>query len=101
MKGRARTPEGQVKAALRDEAKYLRVRLWAIVGGPLQTPGISDYVGLKLGRFIGVECKSGKNKLTAAQAEFKAQVEREGGLFVEYRQPGDLAAALGVKILIA
>ncbi len=46
----------------------------------LAPKGTSDIIGiLPGGRFLAVECKVGKNKLTPAQAEFLRWVNNAGG----------------------
>lgn len=43
--------------------------------------GISDIVGMTpAGQFLAVECKAGRNKATAEQAEFMDRVRRAGGV---------------------
>ena len=64
-------------------------------------PGSSDILGiLPGGRFIAVECKSKKGKLSEKQKIFLAEVERLGGLAIVARSIDDLLNALdGVKCL--
>jgi VRR-NUC domain len=57
--------------------------------------GISDIVGiLPSGRFLAVECKIGKNDLTAEQRDFLEMVERNGGAAFVARDVGIFAEEL-------
>ena len=99
---RPRTPEGQVKASVLEYVKYLRasgrrIRLWAIVGGPLQPPGIADYLGVDEGRPLAVECKAPKGKQNPAQKVFQAAWEDCGGTYALCYGPDDLERALKLK----
>jgi len=53
--------------------------------------GISDIIGLIAphGRFVGIECKVGKNKMTEQQLLFGYGILKRGGIFIEARQPED------------
>lgn len=101
MRTRRITPEGAVKASIRDFVNRVvgnhRLRLWAIVGGPLQAPGIADYLGVFEGRALAVECKAPGGKQSPAQAKFQEQWERAGGIYVLAYGPEDLAKALGLE----
>jgi hypothetical protein len=53
--------------------------------------GVADIVGvLPGGRFLAVECKVARGRLSPAQREFQAAVERMGGLYVTARSIDDL-----------
>ena len=91
------TPENLVKAALKQEASYLGVYIFSIIGGLGQLPGIPDFLGCHEGRFLGIEAKAGKNVLSKHQEARRDEIVASGGLFIEYRKPGDLAEALGKK----
>jgi hypothetical protein len=58
-------------------------------------PGASDIIGIMPGgRFIAVECKAAKGRLSEAQHEFLCQVERMGGLAIVARSVEDITKAL-------
>lgn len=42
--------------------------------------GMSDLIGWSKGRFVAIECKNGRNKLTEPQAAFIRAVQNSGGL---------------------
>jgi hypothetical protein len=56
--------------------------------------GVADIIGLLPGgRFLAVECKSGRGRQSPAQRAFQAMVEESGGLYVLARGVEDLAKA--------
>ena len=54
--------------------------------------GVSDIIGIqkKTGRFIAVEIKAGKDKLSPQQEYFLNRVKKSGGLACEVREIKDL-----------
>lgn len=91
------TPETALKKAVRDYAGYVGMRLWAIIGNLGQEPGIPDFLGLYKGQALAIECKVGRNKLTAHQENFKKEWIKHGGTFIECRDVKDIAEALGLN----
>ena len=75
---------------LQRQAKdYLRLRGWAVMhhqAGLGTFKGFSDLSAIKYGRTIYVEVKTGKDRLSKDQLEFKSMVESQGGTFIEYRR---------------
>ena len=58
--------------------------------------GAADIIGLlpKTGRFIAVECKSNKGRLSEAQEEFLDKIKSMGGVAVVARSFKDVETAL-------
>lgn len=56
--------------------------------------GSSDIIGILRGRFLGIECKVGRDKMSDAQIVFAADVVMEGGLAFTVRSLEDLREAL-------
>ena len=93
------TPEGAVVRACLDYLEIRGIVAWRnnTVGMYDQTAkryrtnagrnGIADILGcLPGGRFIAIECKAGRGKLSADQANFQRDIIRQGGLhIVAYR----------------
>jgi len=53
--------------------------------------GSPDIVGMtKSGRFLGIECKVGKNALQDSQKAFQARCDAENGLYIVVRELDDL-----------
>ncbi len=73
-----------------DYCRYRNLLFWRNQSGMIRTPtggvmkfgitGSPDIIGCYKGRFIGVECKVGKNKPTDLQTEFAARIEENGGI---------------------
>lgn len=78
----ARTPEGAVKAkivnVLKDEAVYYFFPATHGYG----RSGVPDIIACVNGRFLGIECKAGKNKPTALQVRELESIRRNGGYAV-------------------
>ena|SRR3990167_4627989 len=58
--------------------------------------GSPDIIAIqpKTGRFIGIECKVSKNKLSPAQEDFKQRCEESNGIFITARELGDILHVL-------
>jgi Holliday junction resolvase len=76
----ASTPEKKVKEAV---VKILKARgayyFYPVMGGYGRS-GIPDIVVCYRGRFIGIECKAGKNQATALQEAELLKIEKAQGL---------------------
>ncbi len=62
-------------------------------GGRIKTgePGWADIIAcMPGGRFLAVECKTGKGKLTKLQEKFRDTIDNLGGLYVEAHSVDDL-----------
>ena len=93
------TPEGSVVRAVLDYLAIRGIVAWRNNTTGVYDPtrkafrtnagrnGISDIIGcLPGGRFLAIECKAGRGKLSAAQVEFQKDIIRQGGLhIVAYR----------------
>jgi 4-aminobutyrate aminotransferase-like enzyme len=62
----------------------------------LAPPGCPDIIGWQrgTGKFIGVECKVGKNKRTALQEQFAKDMEADGCIYVLAYDLKDVEAVL-------
>jgi len=56
--------------------------------------GSSDILACIKGRFVGIECKTGKGQLSTPQRRFRDAVERHGGIFIEARSVGQVMDTL-------
>lgn len=92
-----KTPEALVKQAIKDLAPHIGLRIWSILGGLGQTPGIPDFLGIFKGRPVAIEAKAGKNRLSKDQVLFKEEWERHGGIFIEAHSPDDVVKGLGLE----
>lgn len=76
------TPEGVIKNGVKQ---YLRIKGWfvfPVVQGALSYPGISDFIALKAGLTIYVECKTKTGRQSKHQQQFQSDVERSGGIYL-------------------
>lgn len=86
------TPEGiiknKVKAFLKARGIMYRMVIPSAMGN---SSGMSDFIGiLKNGRFIAIETKSEKGKLTALQAKFLDEVKANHGHAFVVRTEADI-----------
>jgi hypothetical protein len=99
-----KTPENRVKAEVLKYLKLRRVYCWNNPSGAVEIRpgkwmrfgkvGSSDILGcLPGGRFLAIECKAEKGRLSGVQREFLNEIERLGGLAMVARsfQEVDLA----------
>ena len=93
------TPEGAVVRACLDFLEIKQIVAWRNNTTGVYDPatkrmrknagrnGVADILGcLPGGRFLAIECKAGRGKLSADQVEFQRDIIRQGGLhIVAYR----------------
>ena len=74
------TPEAKVKkkivAVLKEHGAYY---FYPVTGG-FGNSGVPDIIVCHGGRFIGIECKAGKNKPTALQDKNLRDIKAAGGI---------------------
>lgn len=75
----ATTPEGKVKNAVRKVLDRLGIYHFMPPGMGLGRSGIPDIIGCKNGKFIAIECKAGKGKVTALQERELIAICNAGG----------------------
>ena len=76
----AMTPERRVIAKVRKVLDKLGAYYTMPVTGGFGNSGAPDFLVCLHGRFIGVECKAGKNTTTPLQEKNLRQIERSGGI---------------------
>lgn len=76
------TPEAKVKKKVREVLQALGAYYVMPMTGGYGNSGAPDFVVCLRGRFIGIECKAGKGKLTALQKKNLAEIESAGGLAI-------------------
>jgi hypothetical protein len=103
--GELMTEEGSVVKACLEYLNVYGAYVWRNNTGCLKDkkerpvffgkPGSSDIIGvLPGGRFIAVECKAKKGKLSEKQKEFLASVEEMGGLTIVARSVDDVISGV-------
>lgn len=74
------TPEKRVKnsvvAVLKEHGAYY----FYPIGSGYGSSGVPDIIVCYRGRFIGIECKAGKNTLSALQRQNIERIDAAGGL---------------------
>lgn len=76
----ARTPEGKVKDQVVRMLKAYGAYYFSPATGGYGKSGVPDIIACLGGRFIGVECKAGKNEPTALQLRNLEDIDRSGGV---------------------
>ena len=76
----AMTPERRVKAKVSRVLVKLGAYYIMPVTGGYGNSGAPDFLVCLHGRFIGIECKAGKNTPTPLQEKNLRQIERSGGI---------------------
>jgi len=75
----AMTPEAKVKAKVRTVLEELGAYYVMPVTGGFGRQGAPDFLVCLQGKFIGIECKAGKNKPTPLQEKNLYQIRKAGG----------------------
>lgn len=75
-------PESRLVAKIKKALEESGAFLFKVHGGPYQSAGIADLIGVVNGRFFALEVKvpGRRSTLTDLQAAFLENVERHGGL---------------------
>ena len=76
-----RTPEGKVKDRIKKLLKEYNVYYVMPVTGGFGNSGAPDFLLCMKGKFVGVECKAGKNRMTKLQELNHEHILDSGGLF--------------------
>jgi Holliday junction resolvase len=76
----AATPEKKVKNEVTKILKSVNAYYFYPVTGGFGSSGVPDIVACFNGRFIGIECKAGKNEPTALQIKNLKAIEFNGGI---------------------
>lgn len=74
------TPEGKVKAKVKKYLTEMGAYYAMPATGGYGLSGTPDFLVCYRGRFVGIECKAGKNKPTALQLAALDRIASAGGL---------------------
>ena len=74
------TPEAKVKKKVVALLKQRSVYFFYPVTGGYGRSGVPDIIACYNGRFIGIECKAGKNKPTPLQEKNLNEIQASGGI---------------------
>ncbi len=85
----AATPEAKVKAKVVKALKDIGAYYFYPVTGGYGRSGVPDIVACVKGRFIGIECKAGKNKPTGLQLKNLSDISAAGGVALVINDEAD------------
>jgi hypothetical protein len=74
------TPEGAVKAKIKDTLKELQCYYFCPPANGYGRSGIPDFVGCLSGMFFSIEAKAGKGRTTALQDREIQRIKDAGGI---------------------
>jgi hypothetical protein len=75
-----KTPEGMLKASIRQLLDVCGIFYYNAWGGPMSPKGVPDLICCQNGRFIGIEVKTPAGKVSGDQEEFIRRINEAGGL---------------------
>jgi len=76
------TPESKVKAKVKKYLDSLGCYHFSPLTGGYGKSGVPDIIACYKGRFVAIECKAGKGKLTELQKYNIEQIKATGGLAI-------------------
>lgn len=76
----AQTPERKVKSKVVAVLQTRDVYYFYPVTGGFGASGVPDIIACYFGWFIGIECKAGKNSLSALQRQNITRIDKAGGI---------------------
>jgi Holliday junction resolvase len=93
------TPESKVKRGVTRQLKELGAYYFFPATGGYGRSGVPDIVGCYKGRFFGIECKAGTNKLTALQEKNLNDIRAAGGVAIMVNEfnVGDVLAQFSLR----
>lgn len=80
------TPEGKVKKQAKIILDKMGCYYFFPATGGYGASGVPDIVACYKGRFIGIECKAGRNTATALQAHNLDLIHKHGGVALIVRE---------------
>jgi hypothetical protein len=90
------TPESLVKRKVVDALKSAGVWYFFPANNGFGKSGVPDLIACHHGRFIGIEVKSEKGKLTELQIRTSERIVENGGLFFVVRNSDDIDNMMAV-----
>lgn len=95
--------EKQITKQIRDLLKVCRVFHWANSGAwatPTGMKGVSDIIGIYDNKFLAIEVKGPKGKVSPDQQAFINRVKIEGGLAFVARSVEDVVEKLDLQVTL-
>ena len=82
--------ESDITKQILDTLKGCGVWAWKHWSGPMSHVGIADILGIYQGRFLAIEVKGPRGKVSDAQSRFLRNIEEHGGIAFVARSVEDL-----------
>ncbi len=91
--------ETEITSAIRSVLEAWGIWVWKQWQGPMSCPrGVSDLIGIAPGgKFLAIEVKTEKGRLTEHQERFLEAVRRSGGIALVARSVEDVIEGLGLR----
>jgi len=100
MKSFDKVREADITKTIRDLLNAYGIWHFKMWMGPMSNPkGVSDIIGIYKGRFLAIEVKTPKGKVTEAQRAFIDRVNKEGGIAFVARSVEDVIEKLELPVL--
>lgn len=84
------TPETAIKHQIKDYLDLKGIFHFPILQGLGAAKGIPDRIAIRDGKFIAIEVKTPKGRLSDHQRQFRDQVWAAGGIYIEARSIEDV-----------
>jgi len=84
------TKESELKLAVKDYLKAMRVFNFPLIQGLASYRGAPDRIAIHKGKAYALEIKAPKGKMSEYQTEFKENWQGAGGIYLEIRDIDDL-----------
>ena len=72
--------ESDITKQIMDTLKACGVWCWKHWSGPMSNEGIADILGIYKGKFLAIEVKGPRGKVSDAQSRFLRNVSEQGGI---------------------
>ena len=92
-----KTPEGQLKASIRQLLNTVGIFHYNAWGGPMSPKGIPDLICCQNGRMVGIEVKTKTGRVSPEQEEFIRRINEAGGLAFVARDLDTVIDTLGLR----
>jgi hypothetical protein len=89
--------EAELTKVIRILLKTLGIWHWKVHQGLGSTPGLPDICGIWQGKFLGIEVKTSKGKLSEHQVKQLRAIQQHGGIAIVARSVDDVIDGLGVQ----
>ena len=95
MKPKLQT-EKEITASIRMVLRTFGIFHWKVWQGLGSEKGVSDIIGIYKGKFLAIEVKTEKGRLSKHQEEFLDHVVWNGGIAIVARSVDDVFEGLGI-----